>query len=137
MHDEEESLALRMDLLSALIRGFKDAERVCVPLRALRADSFVTRQKQEKENETEQEKTIADNRDAGRGCRFKVGAGPGEIEDVLLIYARALVVTSQVCVSEREIESARARERASKRDRQRESARERGRKRESERDRER
>ena len=96
---------MRMDLLSALIRGFKDAERVCVPLRALRADSFVTRQKKEKEKE----KTNADNGDAGRGCKFKVGAGPGEIEDVLLIYARALVVTSQVgrfcvCVRERERE---------------------------------
>jgi hypothetical protein len=97
VHDEEESLALRMDLLSALIRGFKDAERVCVPLRALRGDSFVTRQRKVKEEETEPERTNADNCDAGRGCRFKVGAGPGEIEDVLLIYARVLVVTSQVC----------------------------------------
>ncbi len=84
-YDGEAVLSLRMGLLSALIKGFKEdpsaSSLAVVPLKALRGASIITTQKQHGHPGHE-----------GTGYPFKVGGN--DIEDVLMIYARTLVVTN-------------------------------------------
>ena len=82
VHHEDDSLSLRIVLLSALIKGFKDdaSAPTVSPLRSLRGASLVT---------TEQQHRHPGH--AARGHPFEVGA---RAENILMIYARALVVTN-------------------------------------------
>ena len=84
-HDGESVLSLRMTLLSALIKGFKEdpstSSPAVVPLKALRGASIITTRNQNGHPGHE-----------GTGYPFKVGGS--DIEDILMIYARALVVTN-------------------------------------------
>ena len=83
-HASEDILSLRMALLSALIKGFKEdpSSPAVVPLRSLRGASIIT---------TEQQHGHPGH--AGLGYPFKVGRR--NIEDNLMIYARTLVVTNE------------------------------------------
>ena len=84
-YDGEAVLSLRMTLLSALIKGFKEdpstSSPAVVPLKALRGASIITTRKQN-----------GHSGHAGTGYPFKVGGN--DIEDILMIYARTLVVTN-------------------------------------------